>query len=625
MVTYRSSAKTQKLPMIYETFGGVDFAKSKGAVSEVNSPQSVNMIRDEIGKVRKRMGYYEEFSFPDPVYGIHKLGGDFIVHAGTKLYKEHYSGTAWEQTLLYSAMAEHRSVSAQFESKLYLLDGTTYLMCDGTTCGPVAGKIPTIKIAGTPEGGGVDYEDVNLLSTFWTQKFAGDDTSLVYQLAFDNLDENPVTCRKSRLDNNTIVWDTLTEGTDFTVDRELGKLTFKNVIGKPFTGGEDRLVVTASKERSRERIDKCDACVLYGLNGQENQLFVTGNPEHKNKDFWSRLNDPTYFGDLSYSQLGQDNSAIIGYSKLGGYLAAHKDQESGDIYIRGGQLYHDDVSNLDKIIYPVTNVLTGSGAIAKYAFANFGEPLFLTKYGIQTITTKELTNRDYEQVRGDRINKRLLAEPNVEDAVGVIYKDFYLVSINGHVYALDRFQKQYEANQANSEFQYTGYYWENVNASCWCSSDRLYFGTPDGKVMCFYDDETAQTSYNDNGEPIYAEWEFPQFVGRLFWSNKTFKSIFLKLKSAIQTGAKIEVCINGIWEPVKEDYISFGYWDFDYVDFNNLNFSTDTTPKKTREKVKIKKLDKVAWRISNGKLNQPFGIESFGFLYSEKGINKGEN
>ena len=87
---------------------------------------------------------------------------------------------------------------------------------------------------------------------------------------------------------------------------------------------------------------------------------------------------------------------------------------------------------------------------------------------------------------------------------------------------------------------------------------------------------------------------------------------------------QVQVCVNGIWQNVGEDYISFGYWDFDYVDFNSLNFSTDTTPKKSSERINLKRLDKVAFRISNDKVNQPFGIESFGFLYSERGINKGE-
>jgi hypothetical protein len=85
------------------------------------------------------------------------------------------------------------------------------------------------------------------------------------------------------------------------------------------------------------------------------------------------------------------------------------------------------------------------------------------------------------------------------------------------------------------------------------------------------------------------------------------------------------VQINGLWGEVKSDYQSFNYIDFSNIDFSNFTFSTDTTPQKTVEKVKFKKIDKIAFRVSNSNINQPFGIDSFGFIYTEKGINKGDN
>lgn len=624
MVTFPDTVRTTKTPMMYDTFLGVDFAKTPATTAQQYSPNAVNLIRDEVGKVRRRMGYYELWGYSDEVFGIHKLNDDYIVHAGTKLYKEHWNGSEWERTEIYASMAEHKSVSQQIESKLYILDGTTYLCYDGTTCAPPEGYIPTIIIAGTSTGGGTPYEDVNILSTWWKQRFTGEDGTATYQLAFDDLDDNDVIVQRSKLSNGTVVWETLTEGTHYTVDKALGQITFTdgNRSNAPIVGQEDRLIVTASKARSRDKINKCDIMTLYGYNGQENQLFVAGNPDYKNRDFWSEINDPTYFGDLSYSILGQDNSAIMGYSKISGKLATHKDKYSGDVYLRGSDIVEED--GLLRVYFPVTDVLTGSGAISKYSFQNFGEPLYLTKYGIRTIAIRDLTSKEYEQDRGDRVNKRLLEEDGLENAVSCIYKDFYLLGVNGNVYVLDRLQRQYEPNAGLSEFQYSGFFWDNIPATCFFSDDYLYFGTADGKVMRFYTDENVSTSYNDNGDAIIAVWEFPQFVGKLFWSNKTFKHVFLKLKSAVRTGAALDVQVNGVWQLVKEDYSSFGYIDFDDVDFNNFTFSTDQTPKKTQEKIKYKKLDKIAFRIRNDKVNQVFGIDSFGFLYAEKGINRGE-
>lgn len=627
MVSYIRRGTSQKSALLYEHFSGVDFARSPSSVSPDNATDSVNMIRAEIGKVRKRNGYEKIFSYAGKkIHGIFKFQDDYLVHAGTTLNRLCYNSTTgnWETTLIYSEMNDKPSSACPINGKLYFVDGKKYMVYDGESFVPVPGYVPTISIAGNEYGGGTAYEEVNLLSNQWKQRFCTKDNVLIYQLAFDHLDDTPVTCSKLSVVDNKPTWTDLAETTDYTVDRVLGKLILKTNPGDTPISGHDNLIVTASKERSRQVIDKCDICVLYGLNGQENQIFMAGNPDRKNADFWSHYSQPDYIGELSYSELGQDNSAIVGYSKLDGYLATHKDKYSGDIYIRAGSLNYYQDEQRYYITFNVQNVLRGSGTIARRSFANFGEPLFLTKYGIQTITARDLTNRDYEQVRGDRVNKRLLTEKNLEDAIGIIYKDYYLLGVNTHVYVLDRQQKQYEPNQSSSEYQYTAFYWDNINASCFYCDDHLYFGTPDGDLMRFYEDESKQTSYNDNGQAIRAMWEFPQFNGNIFWSNKSFKTVFLKLKSAISTGAQVQVCVNGIWQNVGEDYISFGYWDFDYVDFNSLNFSTDTTPKKSSERINLKRLDKVAFRISNDKVNQPFGIESFGFLYSERGINKGE-
>ena len=212
-------------------------------------------------------------------------------------------------------------------------------------------------------------------------------------------------------------------------------------------------------------------------------MFVTGNPEYKNRDFWSEVNNPTYFSDLSYSILGQDDSAIMGYSEINGYLATHKDTKSGTIYLRTNESVTDD--GIMKSNFPVVSTLNGSGAISKHSFQHFGEPIFLTQYGLQTIATRDFTNKEYEQTRGDRVNKKLLSETGIENAVSCVYKDYYLIGVNGNVYVLDRLQKQYEPNRALSEYQYVSFYWNNVPATCFYGGTNLYFGTANGKVMRF--------------------------------------------------------------------------------------------------------------------------------------------
>ena len=619
---YGQTARAKKQIYELDTFEGVDFARAPSNVEDFRSPDAVNMTRDEVGKVRKRMGYHKILEYTAPIYSIHLLGGNFIVHAGTKLYKETKVGDGYARLELYSDMAAHHSVGVQFNNKLYILDGTHYVVTDGTTCKPVSesATVPLIKIAGTPTGGGTILQEVNLLSNAWREKFTGDGTSKTFQLSFDNLDDTPLIVKIAKVDNGVLTWETKTEGTDYTVDRTLGKVTFTTAPSTAVSGQEDNIDIQASKDRSEtsNRILKCDICIKFGLNGQENQLFVSGNPDYPNVDWYSKVNDPTYFGDLSYSTLGQDDSAIVSYSKLGTDLATHKDTKSGDIYIRRGSL--DSNSN---IIYTVSEVINGSGCICKYGSQNIGEPLFITNLGVQTITVQDYTLKQYEQVRGTRINAKLLAEPNIEKAISAVWKDLYLVAINGHVYTLDRLQKAYDKDSPYSTFQYAGEYWTNVNAICFLEDiDDLYFGTEDGKVMQFYTDAESSTSYNDDGEAIDAYWTLPEFSGDVFFRNKNVKFIAVKLKTAARTGIEIYGQVDGIWTSVYADYSSFGYFDFNNFDFSNFTFSTDATPKKAQSKITIRKKDKTAFRLRNNRIGQPFGIYSVAFIYTEKGINK---
>mgnify|MGYP000776611868 CR=1 FL=1 len=57
-------------------------------------------------------------------------------------------------------------------------------------------------------------------------------------------------------------------------------------------------------------------------------------------DYWSEWSDPAYFGDVSYSILGQESSPIMGYSVLADTLVTHKQgEENGrNAFVRKGEL-----------------------------------------------------------------------------------------------------------------------------------------------------------------------------------------------------------------------------------------------------------------------------------------------
>ena len=616
MIRYTSASRSPRTPVLYDTFLSVDFAKAASNVKAYHSPDAVNMIRDEYGKVRRRMGYHTVEAYTGRIWGVTRYKGKLAVHAGTKLY---YDGAE-----VYNAMGENVTQVRHADGKLWLLDGKALLCFDGTTCAPVEGKVPLVMIAGTPAGGGTQFEQVNLLSDKWTQSYAGDGTSKDYYLMFQNLDASAVEVKKARLSGGALVWDTLTEGEDFTVDRAAGCVTFASAPSEPVVAQEDNVIITASKDRSeqRSRIFSCRSARGFGINGYDNQWFVTGNAEYPNFIWWSGIGDMTYFGDLQYAVLGQDDSAVMGLSAMSTQLVAHKDAASGQSYLLS--VFAAELNALTVPQVRVERVIGGSGCIARHACAQFGEPLFLSELGVQAITYRDLTGTEMETMRGERIARRLLSEPGVEDAVAAVYKYVYLVAVNSHVYVLDRLNPQGEANVLSSAYQYNAFYWEHVPAVCFfADGNTLYFGTEDGRVCAFYTDEADPASYNDDGETYAWRWEFPEYVGKLFYRSKAVKYLALRAKAYLRTTVTVDVRVEGQWYEVLTDGASFGYLDLNDLDLSKLNLSTDATPKKTARKHLERHLDKLAFRVRGDALNEPFGLYSFAFEVSERGRHKG--
>ena len=57
------------------------------------------------------------------------------------------------------------------------------------------------------------------------------------------------------------------------------------------------------------------------------------------------------------------------------------------------------------------------------------------------------------------------------------------------------------------------------------------------------------------------------------------------------------------------------------MDFEKFSFSADKTPRTLYGKVKIKKADKVRFRLQNKEVYEPFGLYAFGVQWKESGGN----
>lgn len=616
MAQFSVPAAPSRSILVIDEFHGVDFTNSPTNVDEKKSPNAPNMIRDVPGKVRKSMGWHTVKQYSERINGMHfrREDTDGLVHSGTKLYKG--------DDEVYSEANDERSQSWQFGENLYIVDGKALLTYDGTDVKltSTAAKIPTLTIAKSPTGGGTPFEDLNLLQPAFIELFAGTETDKVYSMTFSGLDA--VVLVEKLQSNGT--WKTLSAGTDYTADLAAGKVTFTTAPGKSPITGEDNVRITASRLVAgyADRINKCRFGTLFGVNGAADRLFLSGNPDFVNYDWHSGQNDPTYWPDTGYSVIGTEKSAIVGYSIINDRLATHKDDQADgrNVVIRQGDLVDSEA------VFPVVNTLQGQGAVATYSFAYLvNEPLFLTKLGVYAITAQDITGEKYAQNRSFFVNGKLLKEENLQEAFAFVYKDLYWLCINGVAYILDGLQPlQTDRSMPYSTRQYAAFYRTNVPARVmWEREGQLFFGSPDGRICQFYDDPASQLSYNDDGQPIYCCWETPDFSGKLFYKNKTFRFLTVRLAAAIATSVKLYGRRRGIWTFIKEDDTRARYFNWEYLDWSKFSWSNDETPQVITTKVRIKKVDKSRFRIENDALNEPFGINDVAIEYVENGNFKG--
>ncbi len=621
---------------VIDKFKGVDLTNAPPNVSVNRSPEAPNMVRDVPGKVRKRMGYYLDIQYDATIYGVFFLNGERFVHAGNTLY--------YGETALYEDMNEHRSKGWNSNGRVYIVDGKTYLVLgkfddsEDYSVRPVSeiASIPTTYIGRTPNGSGTSYQELNLIQPTFKNEFLADGTSTVYQLSLDELDSVDLVEIRDQDSGDWVEQD----GSTYTVDLELGTVTFDTAPEVFTVSGRDNVRITASKavEGYADMINKCRISIVYGVEGATDRLFVGGNPDYPNRDWFSSLlssesdtydddadttADFTFFGDLSYSTLGLDSNEVVGYSLVGNYLAAHKaDGADGrNVIMRYGE--YTTVNSIERASFRIVNTIQGIGALGSYNFAYLNESLFATKLGIYAITAQDITGEKYTQERSLYIRSALMEE-DLENSYACTYNDFYVLATNKRIYLLDSLQKVYENNNPYSSYQYECYYWEIPNISIvFTEDDTLCFGTYDGEVMKFYTDKEAQESYNDNGEAIAARWDTNALDGELFYKKKNFKYLSAQIAPAIATGYEVWAEVKGLWTKLYDSGAKARYFDFSYIDFSKINFSSDTSPRTIGRKIRIKRVDKVRFSYRNEELNEPFGLYAIGTEFTENGNYKG--
>ena len=591
---------------------------------DYSSSASSNKIQLYIKDLKIQSYTVRDSYYVSPEWYLYHVGDEMYLNApGSKDFKKVLEGAN-----------RHISRSWQLNNKCYIIDGKDiyyFSIEDGEiveSIGQDNAYIPLVTFAKSPSGGGTSRDAINLLQPGFYEQFIGESGVTEYQLSFSGLDETP--CRAWVL-NSSGNWVPKTEGTDFTVNRGTGKITFNTAPGTPPVTGEDNVKILAYRtiDDYRDRVTKCTIGTLFGVGGASDRIFLSGNPDHPNWDFYSQQYDPTYFPDLGYSVLGSEQSRIMGYAIVNNYLTTFKDgfETAQSVFVREGDLLKtgEEEKETSEPVFKLINTLQGEGVLAPYTFGYLQtEPLFLTKAGVFAITEQDITGEKYTQNRSFYLDGTLRKEPNLSDAIATVYDNQYILAVNNQLFVLDGLQAtRTDKSEPYATRQYAGFYCTNVPATYIWADDALCFGTADGRVCRFYTDEKAPDSYNDDGKAIYACWETPDLDGQLFYKNKTFRYFAVRLMKAVKTSVKMLSEKSGIWTLIKEDVAVGKAPDFENWDFETFSFSCDESERLLHSKVRVKKVDKARFRVENDKVNEPFGLSDLALEYIESGNYKG--
>ncbi|MDP4147436.1 MAG: hypothetical protein Q8936_23710, partial [Bacillota bacterium] len=308
--------KPQNPPLVrLEPFRGMNVSGSPTEISQNQSPDMLNMTLDLNGALNKRTGYSRVYTTSlgtgkiNGLFEYKKSDGTsvFLIAWGTQLYTQ--SGND-QPVSIYSGLANQKVNFFVNNGKCYIMDGTNYLVYDGTTVSQITPYVPTIQMSKPPKGGGTAYEDFNLLGNKFKDSFSGTGTDTVFQLSLTGLDSTTVTAQ--------VGTSTITEGSGLSVDRLNGTVSFTTAPAS----GTNNVIITAGKTVSgyAERIKNCTFSIGFG-GSNDTRIFIAGNANMPEYVFRSGLLDPTYWPENGYYKFVDK---VMGFSKQYDYLVVER-------------------------------------------------------------------------------------------------------------------------------------------------------------------------------------------------------------------------------------------------------------------------------------------------------------
>ena len=482
--------------------------------------------------------------------------GSVIAHLGTSLYKIDPDDGEHE-VLMQEAFTESKGAGFfVFDNVLYYIGGGKFVKIDEDfTASEVEPYIPTVTMNMRPSGvGGTTYQPENRIAAGKTVMYTSDGTSTDYQLPYTNLDEDENHVSTAIVEVNvydsgtqTYSWQTLTAGTDYTVDGTNGIISFTNAPAQEDPENPNNVKITCYKTNDAAASNILDATCLSVYGGDADlAVVVGGSPTQANAYYWSgntsKSIDPTYFPMDYYNLAGADaNNKITGFGRQQGLLIIFQEHTVGKAVFKG-----ETISDRAYLSLNYVNINDHIGCDIPGSIQLINNNLVFANTYDGVLVLANSTPADENNVR--RLSKNvngnstrgLLSLLSVASVV-TSFDDgerYWLVA-DGKVYLWDYELRGYQANEENLSW----FYFEGINAAGTYldDSDIVRFFTPNGSHV-----EFTPRAFNDFGEPIERRYSF---AIQYFGTYEAYKDV-LKVVFAIRsdTGAKFGITYATDWE-----------------------------------------------------------------------------
>ncbi|MBQ7653388.1 MAG: hypothetical protein IJS93_03355 [Clostridia bacterium] len=274
-----------------------------------------------------------------------------------------------------------------------------------------------------------------------------------------------------------------------SIDHVKGVVNFTAAFPSPDGNANIEVLFKSRSDLNESLVSGCSFGTLFGVDGNADRLFLSGNSTRPNWDFCSASNDFGYFPEDGISVLGE-SEGITGYLRLSdSALAILKKGGKSDstVFVRRGAwssssvIVGGETYRIRKAEFSVVGSYVAEGSVSPFCVSHLnGEPIFLSERGLYGIRTSEskATEQRFTYERGKYVDP-LIAPLDKSNALSISYDGKFYLFIGGKVIV---------GEEKRIKGQNLFWLWNDLPVSAvGVVGGKMLLGREDGRIMEFWE------------------------------------------------------------------------------------------------------------------------------------------